>query len=580
MIIMYNPSNQRDKNDEQMKRILVFLSIGLSLCSLSAQVAPGKFFIEFRNKGGNPYTLDKPGEFLSEQAMLRRQNQWIGYDSTDLPVTPSYIAGVQKFVLKVSAVTKWLNGIIVDLSDTTLIDSILSLPYVQAVGRQAGPQRESPQFTEKFSLESVSNKEILDQGIFAIDNEAPGGYNYGASYTQIHMVKGDLLHLQGFRGKGKVIAILDAGFQNADVLNVFDSLRTNGRILGARDFVNPGNDVYREHPHGMEVLSIIGGNIPGKLIGTAPEASFWLYRTEDTGSEYIVEEYYWIAAAEVADSAGADIITSSLGYTTFSDPRQDHTCAEMNGYTTPVARGANLAARKGIIVTCSAGNSGGTSWKCMSSPADALGAMGIGAVDSLGHYAGFSSVGVSTSRIKPNVVAQGEKTVLAASDGAIIRGNGTSFATPIIAGMMACLAQAVPAASNYELIRATELSASQVSNPDSLLGYGLPDFSKAIGLVGIGEITRSSESTRVVPNPFEVDFTLVIYSKRAGRCSLSVLDLSGRQITTPFGFQVKEGENRIPAGGNQFKNLTPGFYFLRVTGEGQTTTTPLIKTVR
>ena len=548
-----------------MKRTALSLILAYILSGVTAQVAPGMYFIEFRNKNGNPYSLDRPEEFLSARALQRRQNQWIGYDSADLPITPSYISGIQALGVTVLATTKWLNGVIVNLPDTSLLDTILNLPYVKGTILYSGPFLMRGGERDKFTSEAASFEEV-DEMPMPVLSSLASGYNYGASFTQIHMVNGDLLHQQGFRGEGRVIAVLDAGFQNADILSVFDSLRMNNQILGTRDFVKPGNNVYKEHPHGTEVLSIIGGNIPGKLVGTAPRASFWLFRTEETGSEYIIEEFNWVAAAEVADSAGADVITSSLGYTVFNDPRQDHTCADMNGYTTPVSRGANVAATKGIIVTSSAGNSGGTSWRCISSPADALGAMGIGAVDSLGHYAGFSSLGEVSTRVKPNVVAQGEKTVLAAPDGAILRGSGTSFSAPIIAGMMACLSQAVPTATNYNLIRATELSASQASNPDSLIGYGIPDFSRAISLVGVNARIPSGSSVSIVPNPFTDHFSLRIIAEKEGSYTLTLFDQVGRIIIPAMKIQVRAGENRIPISDPSFENLDPGFYLLRIHG--------------
>ncbi len=561
-----------------MKRTVFTIIATLLIIGLFGQVAPGKYFIEFRDKQNNPYSIDKPGEFLSARAMHRRAMQWIGYDSTDLPVTPSYIAGIQALGVTILITTKWLNGAIADLPDTTLLDSIRNLPYVKGVGKQASSHSGPGNFTDKFTLESGSFEEI-NYSYFPVNMGVTIGYNYGPSFTQIHMVNGDFLHQQGYRGEGKMIAVLDAGFQNADILPAFDSLWLNSQILGARDFVRPGNNVYKEHPHGMEVLSIIGGNIPGKLIGTAPKASFWLFRTEDTGSEYIIEEYNWISAAEVADSLGADVITSSLGYTTFNDPSQDHTCADMNGYTTPVSMGANFAADKGIIVTSSAGNSGGTSWQCISAPADALGAMGIGAVDSLGHHAGFSSTGEVSTRVKPNVVAMGEKTVLSAPDGTIIRGSGTSFSAPIIAGMMACLAQAVPTATNDMLIRATELSSSRISNPDSLVGYGIPDFAKAISLVGEREIQTATLPIKVAPNPFIDNFILILYSEKGRTIKLTIVDPLGRTLGSAIAISVGSGENRIRIDQPVLKRITPGFYLLRVEEDTKVTTIPLIKSL-
>jgi serine protease AprX len=559
-----------------MKRIYLIVISLLAAFNLFSQVAPGKYFVEFTDKNNNPYSLDKPSEFLSGRAIQRRQNQWIGIDSTDLPLTPSYVGSIRELGITIITQSKWLNGIIIDLPDSTLLDTIRKFPFVKKVSLQLKQfiSLEGPD--KKFSFETGTYETIDYKLSFNGFSEGSALFNYGPSFTQIHMVNGDLLHQQNYRGQGKVIAVLDAGFYNVDILPVFDSIRNNNQILGTRDFVLPGNNVYKEHPHGMEVLSIIGGNWPGQLIGTAPKASFWLFRTEDTDSEFIIEEYNWISAAEVADSAGADIITSSLGYTVFDNPAQDHTCADMDGNTTTVSRGANIAAGKGIVVVSSAGNSGGTSWHCMSAPADGLGVLGIGAVDSLGKHASFSSVGEVTSRVKPNVVAMGQKTVIAAADGTIMRGSGTSFSAPVIAGMMACLWQAVPSASNYALMRATELSGSRIENPDSLVGYGIPDFNKAISLVGVDPVSPAITPS-ISPNPFLTGFTVTIHSSTSHILTITIQDITGRIIITEKNFFCRIGENLIQIDEPILSALKPGIYFVKVATETWAQVYPIVK---
>ena len=281
---------------------------------------------------------------------------------------------------------------------------------------------------DKHKLEEVSHEHFAHLTIPAnLSNNINPLYDYGPSFKQIHMLKGDSLHKMGYRGEGKVIAILDAGFYHADTLRPFDSLIANNQILGTRDFVHSGNNVYKENQHGMEVLSCMGGNIPGELIGTAPKAKFWLLRSEDVNSEYIIEEYNWVSAAEFADSVGADIINSSLGYTQFFDSVMNHTCDDMNGHTTPATKGANLAFSKGMIVVNSAGNYGGTPWKCVSAPADGFNVLAIAAVDSNGVRASFSSTGEATHRVKPNISAMGKDAVVSSTIGTIMYASGTHF---------------------------------------------------------------------------------------------------------------------------------------------------------
>ena len=306
-----------------------------------AQVAPAKYFIEFTDKNGSPFSIDRPGEFLTQRAIDRRAAQDIQVTEQDLPVNPSYVQQVANTGVAVINRSKWFNGIIIQADDSTKLDTISALPFVKSIRKNNSKAVKPEPVADKFAGESsfLAAGDISGYKSLA----SPGNYNYGPSLKQIQMMNGDQLHNQGFRGEGKVIAILDAGFLKVDVLKAFDSLWQNNQILGTRDFVNPGGNVFTGHIHGMMVLSVIGGNYPGEIIGTAPKASFWLLRSEDAATEYIIEEYNWECAAEFADSVGADVITSSLGYTTFTDSTMNHTCADMNGHTTPASRGANIA---------------------------------------------------------------------------------------------------------------------------------------------------------------------------------------------------------------------------------------------
>jgi len=336
--------------------------------TISAQVAPHKYFVEFKDKSQNPYSLDHPELFLTQRAIQRRQVMGIGYDQTDLPVTPAYIQAVQNIGAQILNPTKWLNGITIYLGDTTLINTIKQLPFVKFVVNHSGTKSKAREAVNKFNIED----QIIPLAKSSLQVKNTPGYDYGESYAQIHMVNGDLMHQNGFRGQGIVIAQLDAGFYNVPVLPAFDSLRANNQILGYKDFVKNGLPIFGDPSdrHGMWVLSIMGGLLPGHLIGSAPKASFWLLKTEELPHEYENEEYNWVSGAEFADSVGADIITSSLGYTVFDSTYLDHTCADMNGHTTVCSQGANMAFSKGIVVIVSAGNSGlDPNWRCVSTSA-------------------------------------------------------------------------------------------------------------------------------------------------------------------------------------------------------------------
>jgi hypothetical protein len=302
------------------------------------------------------------------------------------------------------------------------------------------------------------------------------------------MLNGIALHDLGYDGMGMTIAVLDAGFTNTNTIPAFSYLWNNNRILGYKDFVSPqAPNLFSSHTHGTSVLSTMGAYLPGDMVGTAPQASYWLLRSEDGATEYLVEELNWVSAAEFADSVGADIINSSLGYTTFDNPAQDHTYQDMNGNTTPVTIGADKAVSKGMIVVNSAGNSGGSSWQYIGAPADGDSVFSIGAVNSIGAYVSFSSTGpTSDGRTKPDVVAQGSgTTIINAGTGNVSTGSGTSFSSPVTAGMVSCLWQAHPNRRNTEILEAIRQSGSLAGNPDQQLGWGIPNYLTAHNLLSL-----------------------------------------------------------------------------------------------
>ena len=558
-----------------MKKSLATVLFFLVITGFSQQI-PQKYFVTFKDKNGTPYTINNPQAFLTQRSIDRRAAQGIPIIAEDLPVTPSYVTGLAATGVKVFATSKWYNGAIIRAIDSSVLNTIRALPYVQSVIRVTSYNSKKSEISEhKFGYEQTLGKNSPDY-----PKKSPGSvqsYDYGPSYDQIHLLNGDVLHNMGYRGQGKVIAVLDAGFLNADLNPNFDSLRANNQILGTRDFVNPGGNVYLEHYHGEAVLSTMGGNTPGQLIGTAPKASFWLIRTEDASTENIIEEYNWVIGAEMADSVGADVINSSLGYTTFDNGWMDHTCADMNGYTNPSSRGANIAANKGIACSISAGNEGGSSWTCISSPSDALNVLCIGAVDDSGHYASFSSNGiVNGNYVKPNIASMGMNCYVAYPDSATALfgyGSGTSFASPINAGMMACLWQARPSLDQYELRMVIQKSASQYLHPDSLLGYGIPNYSSALTISHIG--TLKSTSFRAYPNPFNDAITISVDNKVSGNIEFNLFSLTGDNVMTT--------SRRINSGSgnavilNKLGNLTPGMYLLKITNGNSTEYMHLVK---
>jgi hypothetical protein len=448
------------------------------------------YWIQLKDKNGTPFQISHPEAFLSQRAIDRRNRQHIAIDETDLPVSPVYLDTLKNRGLDIFHTSKWLNGVTVRTADTALIRKIAVLPFVISV-----------QFTRPASkLKSATSKFQEEE-----KNTTYEPSNYSAAIYQLTQLNGQYLHRQGFRGKGIQIAIFDAGFLNADKIAAFDSLRTSGRILGTRNFVDPKADTYQQHWHGMGVLSCIGGNLPGSLVGTAPDASFYLFQTEDNSGENLFEEDNWVAGAELADSLGVDVINSSLGYYKFDDPKMDHTYADLNGNKTRVTKGANMAFQKGILVFNSAGNEGNNAWKYIIAPSDGENVIAVAAVDINGIRASFSSVGPAFGgAVKPNVAARGSSTYLVTSNGMLGYASGTSFSSPVLAGMGACLLQANPYASVKQLKLAIEQSASQYNSPDSLLGFGIPDFGKADQYLKLNSTQNLKTESKwmVLPNPF------------------------------------------------------------------------------
>jgi serine protease AprX len=536
-----------------MKQVLISVLLSLfSAIVLPAQnAALNSYWVQLKNKKGTPYLISQPEAFLSQRSIDRRKRQHISIDETDLPVSPDYLDSLRKRGLEIVHTSKWLNGATVRTADTVLIQKIATLPFVSLV-----------QLTKPANvLKSTNNKFSVEEANTEYDPA-----KYGTAMRQLTQLNGQYLHSQGFRGKGIQIAILDAGFLNANTITAFDSLRNSKRLLGTRDFVDPKSDIYKQNYHGMSVLSCMAGNVPGSMIGTAPDASFYLLRSEDVSSEYLIEEDNWVAAAEYADSLGVDIINSSLGYYEFNDRKMNHTYADMNGTKTRVTQGANIAFQKGILVFSSAGNEANNSWKRIIAPSDGEKVIGVAAVDINEIRASFSSVGpASGGAIKPNVAALGAGTTLVNSNGIFGQASGTSFSSPVLAGMGACLLQANPYAGVKLAKLAIEQSASQYNKPDSLLGFGIPDFEKADKYLKVNSATNLNleSSWAISPNPF-TDYLFIRHLNNSidENCVASIYNLQGICL---WQSTFKPGETIFL---KNLANLPQGFLILGIrTGE-------------
>lgn len=447
-----------------MRKLISFLAIALLATGASAQQDTLKYRISLKDKAATEYSLKKTEKYLSAKAIERRRKQNLPIDSTDLPVCRKYIDEIRKQGVKIVVTGKWDNFVTVSCNDTTLIDRIAALPFVLSTEKVwISPGAGKPSMaTERDS--------VLNQPTIHPDSI------YGRAITQIQMSNGDKLHEAGFKGQGMTIAVIDAGFHNVDKITAMQNIR----ILGTKDFVNQQADIFAESSHGMSVLSCIGMNRPDIMTGTAPEASFWLLRSEDEYSEHLVEQDYWSAAVEFADSVGVDVINTSLGYYSFDDKSKNYKYRDLDGRHALMSRQASHIADKGMILVCSAGNSGAGSWKKITPPGDADNVLTVGAIDKRAVLATFSSVGnTADHRVKPDVVAVGVGSDVIRTDGNQGRANGTSFSSPIMCGMVTCLWQACPTLTAKEVIELVRRSSDRAGFPDNIYGYGVPDMWKA-----------------------------------------------------------------------------------------------------
>lgn len=501
--------------------------IFIALSSYAQETTYYKFLVVFKDKANSPYSITQPDQFLSQKAIERRAKSKIAIDESDLPVNPSYIQSVRALGFDFLNKSNWSNFITVGTTDSSKITILASLQFVSKIECIYKGKVASPKLVPLFS--SADTKSLnVGSSIQDFSN-----LTYGNSATQIEMIGVDYMHKKGYYGNDIVIAVFDAGFYKVDELPAFEHIRSNNNILGTWDFVLNESSVYEDNTHGMSVLSCIAGYVQDKLVGTAPNAKFYLLRTEDAATETLTEEYNWEAAAVWADSAGVDIINSSLGYTTFDNPAQNHTYQQLDGNTAVITRAADKAASKGIFVVNSAGNSGASTWYYIGAPADGDSVLAVGAVKADRKIANFSSRGPAVDgRVKPNVCAMGSSTVVSLSSGEIGVSNGTSFSSPVIAGAVATLWQANPSATNMELFDAIIRSADRFDNPNGDYGYGIPNLGYADLLLKYADASSfyEKQDLQVYPNPNQGILHVDFFSFNDSTYNFEVSDLKGRII--------------------------------------------------
>ena len=562
------------------KTILLIISFVFITTLFAQQPGSGIYVVSFKDKGVNKNSSINPAIFLSDKAVERRLKQQISFDESDIPVNVQYVNEISKTGARILTRSRWFNTVVIE-ADANASVLIQALPFISGI-QQLGA-------TSKQANTSVSEKqyfkaETVIPWVNMSNKKAPGDvYNYGNAYNQINQLKGQSLHNMGFSGQGMTIAVIDAGFNSVDIMTCFDSLRVNNQIKGTRDFAVPGNNVYANtmNSHGSMVLSCMAANSSGQMVGTAPKADYWLLRSEVAATESIIEEYYWVSAAEFADSVGADLINSSLGYTTFDKGIGNHTYADMDGNSTVITRGADKAAQKGILVVNSAGNSAGVAdgWWYIGAPADGDSVFTIGAVTAAGIRSSFSSVGPTYDRrIKPTVAAQGSGAAVFAPDnnsnpfGVLSSASGTSFSSPIICGITACLWQAYPHFTNMQVIEAIKATASQASNPDSLLGWGIPNYSQALLFLPVHS-NLVGKTLVVYPNPVTDNITIGFPDLIKGKYSLQFVNLQGK---VSYSRLLDLGSVRSLQI-NDIADIPAGIYFIRLTNGLLSFTARIIK---
>jgi serine protease AprX len=477
---------------------------------LSAQV--NRYMVFFTDKAGTPYAINEPGSFLSQRAIQRRSLNQVTITTEDLPVSPGYVNGVKSTGAKVLYATKWMNGLLIE-ADNQAIELVNALPYVSSVEYVAPgvrPTLDGRIRSRKLSHETKGNAALTD--------------------IQNSIIGLDKMHERGLRGQGVLIAIMDAGFPGADTIRYFKHVFDEGRFDAATsyNFVAGSHNVFAYDAHGTNVWSTIAAYKPNGFIGGAHQANFILFVTEYAPTEYRVEEYNWLFAAERADSAGVDLINTSLGYSTFDDPTMNYTTAQMDGQTSVITRAAEVAASKGIAVVVSAGNEGDTSWKIITAPADGANILAVGSVNSAGIRPLSSSTGPSADgRIKPDVAAMGSGVVIIRSNGTVGSSSGTSFASPLVVSLVAGIRQKLPNLTVKELFDTIRATASQAFAPDNWLGYGIPHYNNFIS-------PPPQSLISVYPNPIKQEATLE-FSKASTlaevRCFL--VDSRGATIALP-----------------------------------------------
>lgn len=543
-----------------MKKKFLLISILFIFFSVYSQENEDAW-VFMKDKPNSATFLANPLQMLSQRSIDRREKNNISIDEKDVPIHQVYYTKLKNEVtIAVLAKSKWLNAVHVQGTVTQINDLFSKFNFIESIEYA----NKSLNTNEK----SKVNNSLSDH--YSKFNEVQTDFNYGAADNQIKMLKGDYLHQQGFTGQNQVIAIIDAGFPNVNTLLAFERLRDNNQILGGYNFADRNANYYTRNSHGTHVLSTIAGYIENEFVGTAPDAKFYLFISEIAETETVLEETLWVEAAERADSLGVDMINTSLGYTTYDNPNHSHSYADMDGNTTFISRGAEIGVSKGMILVNSAGNSGTSSWRYVGAPADASSVFSIGAVNADENIASFSSFGpTADNRIKPDVLAQGQNTTIVNfSSGSVSTSNGTSFSSPVMAGVIACFWEAFPNKTNVEIMNLIRNYSDKYNNPTDQYGYGIPDFEAAYNTVLSLQDFDVFSKIKISSNPVKDFFSISKNNILLTDYSAEIFNILGQKVIELSNFS----SNKI-----DISFLEKGIYLLKIQKGNQHKTIKLIK---
>lgn len=539
-----------------------FLLISILFISFSVYSQENEdAWVFMKDKPNSATFLANPLQMLSQRSIDRREKSNISIDEKDVPIHQVYYTKLKNEVtIAVLGKSKWLNAVHVQGTVTQINDLFSKFNFIESIEYA----NKSLNTNEK----SKVNNSPSDH--FSKFNEVQTDFNYGAADNQIKMLKGDYLHQQGFTGQNQVIAIIDAGFPNVNTLSAFERLRDNNQILGGYNFADRNANYYTRNSHGTHVLSTIAGYIENEFVGTAPDAKFYLFISEIAETETVLEETLWVEAAERADSLGVDMINTSLGYTTYDNPNHSHSYADMDGNTTFISRGAEIGVSRGMILVNSAGNSGTSSWRYVGAPADASSVFSIGAVNADENIASFSSFGpTADNRIKPDVLAQGQNTTIVNfSSGSVSTSNGTSFSSPVMAGVIACFWEAFPNKTNVQIMNLIRNYSDKYNNPTDQYGYGIPDFEAAYNTVLSLQDFDVFSKIKISPNPVKDFFSISKNNILLTDYSAEIFNILGQKVIELSNFS----SNKI-----DISFLEKGIYLLKIQKGNQHKTIKLIK---